>query len=120
VTAPSRMTAPSAREVDRRVRARSLAHHIVDQVDKRQYLNAAHAASELVSTLLEAFGSLLHPESPAEPSAESVRRCCVCNDVLKDSAPFEDRWSWGPDGLHCHARCEDEFRRRYLRPVGMP
>jgi hypothetical protein len=112
------VTAPSAREVACRVKARSLAEHVVDQVDKRHYLNAAHAAAELITTLLEAFGAILHPESPAPPV--SVRRCCICNIELKDSAPFEDRWSWGPDGLHCHARCEDEFRRRYLRPAGMP
>lgn len=40
--------------------------------------------------------------------------CCICREPLAQDPPRpEDQWHWGPDGLHCHFRCEDEFRRRY-------
>jgi hypothetical protein len=45
--------------------------------------------------------------------------CCVCGQVCIESAPppWEERWSWGPDGLHCHFRCEAEFRKLGLREL---
>lgn len=42
------------------------------------------------------------------------KRCCICWERVLDNATQDDRWSWGPDGMHCHARCETEFRRRYM------
>jgi hypothetical protein len=47
-----------------------------------------------------------------DAGADSERRCCVCLLQCVQSAPHVDRWSWGPDGLHCHARCEDAFQAR--------
>lgn len=37
------------------------------------------------------------------------KTCCVCGVIVRENGPYEDRWSWGPDGLHCHYRCEKGF-----------
>jgi len=52
---------------------------------------------------------------------DTDKRCCVCQQPCKPNADrYEDRWSWGPDGMHCHFRCEAEFVKRYphLVPAG--
>jgi hypothetical protein len=41
------------------------------------------------------------------------RTCCVCHEPCVDNAEGPKRWSWGPDGAHCHFECEAEFKRRY-------
>ena len=59
-----------------------------------------------------------------EPKPDPVLVCCICKVKLDDTWYREgrpqDRWSWGPDGMHCHARCETEFARLYphLIPIG--
>lgn len=46
----------------------------------------------------------------APPAGEPKKKiCCVCGVQVSENAPWEDRWSWGPDGLHCHQRCEGGF-----------
>ena len=53
------------------------------------------------------------------PAAEQV--CCICKQpCLRNAEAERDRWSWGPDGMHCHFRCETEFVKRYphLVPYG--
>ena len=46
------------------------------------------------------------------------RVCCVCRQACPDNAPAGQRWSWGPDGMHVHFRCEREFAR--LHPELVP
>ncbi len=58
------MTAPSKREQELADRAIRLTAHIYEQTRKRQYMNAACAASELVTALLGAFAEVLHPRDP--------------------------------------------------------
>jgi hypothetical protein len=41
-------------------KAESLCRHIMEQVEKRQYINAAHAAAQLAATLLSAFTAVQH------------------------------------------------------------
>lgn len=47
----------------------------------------------------------------------AAKRCCVCKQQCLPDAPppYNERWSWGPDGMHVHARCEGEFRRKMGR-----
>ncbi len=40
---------------------------------------------------------------------EAAKHCLVCKEPCVDNAPRDDRWSWGPDGAHCHVRCEATF-----------
>jgi hypothetical protein len=50
--------------------------------------------------------------------------CIVCKQPVIHNAPREDRWSWGPDGAHCHKRCEagfwDALRGRATEASGEP
>jgi hypothetical protein len=55
-------------ETDEATRARYLLQHIVDQVDKRQYLNAACVASELTTELMMLFGKVKREQSKRGPA----------------------------------------------------
>lgn len=72
---------------------------------------AAGAAATQTSGSSEASPSLPGARAPAAPPSAPL--CSVCGEILAEDphAPRDDRWSWGPDGLHCHFRCEDEFNR---------
>jgi hypothetical protein len=40
--------------------------------------------------------------------------CCVCGQPCEQNPKeIRDRWSWGPDGMHVHFKCEREFARRW-------
>jgi hypothetical protein len=43
------------------------------------------------------------------------KKCCICGEQCEENPETrEDQWHWGPDGMHCHYKCEAEFRRRYI------
>jgi len=54
-----------------------------------------------------------------EPETKE-KTCIVCGERCAPMAEGGKRWSWGPDGMHCHFECEQEFIRRYphLVPEG--
>jgi hypothetical protein len=69
------------RESERVERVSRICAHILVQTQKRQYLNASHAASELVTALLEAFSAVLHPESTCSCAPGTVRSHCAVHGL---------------------------------------
>lgn len=53
-------------------------------------------------------------------AAEQEKTCIVCGEALHEDFEWEDRWSWGPDGLHCHYRCEAGFSRAVRQRTAHP
>ena len=81
--------------------------------EKEKADNFAHDGNERMEAIHRYAFDVLTKEATAIRSELSAKRkCCVCGNPCPDNAPFDERWSWGPDGMHCHFACEDEFKRR--------